>query len=189
MKITPKHSLLALPAVMLCLSSCLSDDEKTYKDYTDWRNQNLEYIDQAKAATINGVKQYEEVTPDWDKTTTILVQWHNDRSLTQNNLVPMSNSTVDVKYILTTIEGDTIDSSYSQTAYGDSIYRCRPNNMITGFQTALTSMHVGDSVTTIIPYTAGYGASGSGSVLPYSTLIFGIKLVGIDAWETPSWRQ
>lgn len=180
---------LAFPAVLLSLSSCLSDDEKTYNDYTDWRNQNLEYIDKAKEATIDGVRQYEEVTPPWDSSTTILMQWHNNRSLTQGNLVPMNNSTVDVKYILKTIEGDTIDSSYAQTAYGDSIYRCRPNNMITGFQAALTSMHVGDSVTTIIPYTAGYGSAGSGSVLPFSTLIFGIKLVGIDSWEKPSWRQ
>lgn len=178
---------LALPAILLSLSSCLSDDEKRYNDYTEWRNQNLEYIDRAKAATVDGVKQYEEITPAWDKATSILMQWHNNRAQTQQNLVPMDNSTVDIKYILTTIEGDTIDSSYKQTVHGDSIYRCRPNEMITGFQIALTSMHEGDSVTTIIPYTAGYGAVGSGSVLPYSTLIFGIKLVDINAWDTPSW--
>lgn len=182
------YGFLALPMALLALSSCLSDEEKTYKDYTEWRNQNLEYIDNAKAETVNGVKVYEEVTPDWDKATTILMRWHNDRSKTQNNLVPMNNSTIDVKYILTTVEGDTIDSSYSQTAYGDSIYRCKPTNLITGFQVAVTNMHVGDSITTIIPYTAGYGYAGSGSVQPYSTLIFGIKLVDINAWETPSWN-
>lgn len=184
-----KLAFLALPAALLAMSSCLSDEERTYKDYTEWRNQNTEYFDNAKAATINGVKQYEEIVPDWDKGTTILMQWHNNRSLTADKLVPLSNSTVDIKYILTTIEGDTIDSSYSQTVYGDSIYRCRPNNMITGFQIALTNMHVGDTITTVIPYNAGYGYSGSGSVQPYSTLIFGIKLVGIDTWETPSWRK
>lgn len=177
---------IVLPAVLLGLSSCLSDDEKTYRDYTDWRNQNLEYIDQAKNATVDGKKQYEQLTPDWDKTTTILIQWHNNRLLTQQNLIPMDNSTVDVKYILKTIEGDTIDSSYKRTNYGDSIFRCRPNEMITGFQVALTNMHVGDSVTTVIPYSAGYGAAGHGNVLPYSTLIFGIKLVDINAWNTPS---
>lgn len=174
---------LAFPAVLLGLSSCLSDDEKLYKDYTDWRNQNLEYIEKAAAATINGTKQYEQVTPPWDKNTMILMQWHNNRTLTQQNLVPMNNSTIDVKYILTTIEGDTIDSSYSQTTYGDSIFRCQPNEMITGFQVAVTSMHIGDSVTTVIPYTAGYGAVGQNKILPYSTLIFGIKLVDIYRWD------
>ncbi|MBD5358811.1 MAG: FKBP-type peptidyl-prolyl cis-trans isomerase [Bacteroides sp.] len=168
---------LALPAVLLSLSSCLSDDEKTYRDYTDWRNQNLEYIEQAEAATIDGNKQYEHVTPVWDKNTTILMQWHNNRALTQQNLSPMNNSTVDVKYILTTIEGDTIETT------GDSIFRCKPNEMITGFQVALTSMHIGDSVTTVIPYTAGYGATGYNKILPYSTLIFGIKLADIYGWE------
>ncbi len=179
---------LALPAMLFTLSSCLGDDTDS-SDYSEWRTQNLEYFDNAKAATINGVKVYEEVTPVWDNATTILMKWHNDRTKTQDNLVPISNSTIDVKYILTTIEGDTIDSSYSQTTYGDSIYRCQPNNLITGFQIAVTNMHVGDSITTVIPYTAGYGYYGSGDVLPYSTLIFGIKLVDINAWETPSWRQ
>ncbi|MDE6074493.1 MAG: FKBP-type peptidyl-prolyl cis-trans isomerase, partial [Muribaculaceae bacterium] len=48
---------------------------------------------------------------------------------------------------------------------------------------ALEKMHVGDSVEVIIPYQAGYGASSSGSILPYSTLRFGIKLVNIPYYE------
>lgn len=174
---------LALPLLLLCMSSCLGDDDKTI-NYSEWRTKNLEYFDNAMAATVNGVKQYTPVTPAWDKNSTILMQWHNDRSLTEKNLSPMDNSTVDIKYILTNIEGDTIETSYSLTANGDSIYRCRPNEMITGFQIALTSMHIGDTVTTVIPYTAAYGSSGHNSILPYSTLIFGIKLVDIYAWET-----
>ncbi len=173
---------LALPAILLCMSSCLGDDEKTI-NYSEWRTKNLEYFDNAMAATVNGEKQYTPVTPAWDKTSTILMQWHNDRSLTEKNLSPMSNSTVDIKYILTSIEGDTIESSYASTR-GDSIYRCTPNELITGFQIALTTMHIGDTVTTVIPYTAGYGASGYNKILPYSTLIFGIKLVDIYAWES-----
>ncbi len=48
---------------------------------------------------------------------------------------------------------------------------------------ATTNMLPGDSVTAIIPYTSGYGISGSNSVLPYSTLIFQIKLDKILSYD------
>ena len=178
---------LILPSLIFGLSSGLGDDE--YSDYKEWRQQNLAYIENAENETVDGKPKYEKITPEWDKSFYILMQWHNDRSLTANNLSPLDNSTCKVKYILTTIEGDTIDSSYAMTEYGDSLLQCQPSGMITGFWTAMTSMHVGDSVTAIIPYTAGYGAYGSGSVLPYSTLIFGIKLVSIPSFETIPGRQ
>lgn len=180
---------LCLPAAIfaLSLSSCLGDDETN--DYTEWRNKNAEYINQAEAATENGVKVYEKMIPAWDKSSFVLMKWHNDRSLTASRLSPLDNSTINVKYLLTNVEGDTIDSSYRLTANGDSIFQCRPCEMVTGFWIATTSMHVGDSVTAVMPYTCGYGVSGSGSVLPYSTLIFQIKLDSIVAFETLPDRQ
>ena len=89
----------------------------------------------------------------------------------QNKINPLSNSTCIVKYTLTNIDGDTLDSSASFT--------CKPNNMITGFMAALTKMAVNDTVTAVIPYTAGYGVYGFNSILPYSTLVFGIRLDSI----------
>ncbi len=179
---------LALPTMLLAMSSCLGDDEG-YSDYKEWRQENLTYIENAKAETVDGKPKYESVTPEWDKSFSILMQWHNDRSKTANNLSPLDNSTCNVKYILKNIEGDTIESSYKLTEHGDSIFQCQPTGLITGFWTALTNMHVGDSVTAILPYTAGYGIMGSGSILPYSTLIFGIKLVSIPSFETIPGRQ
>lgn len=176
---------LALPALLLSMSSCLSNDKEA--DYADWRTKNLEYIDSIQNLRQNGESLFQKISPDWDKTSFVLLKWHNDRALTASALSPLSNSTVDVKYILTNVEGDTIDSSYHQTQYGDSIYRTTPNTLITGFQIALLNMHVGDSVTAVIPYEAGYGATGSGNILPYSTLSFEIKLVGIPALETRPW--
>ncbi len=184
-----KIGFIALPAVLLSLSSCLGNDDISKNDYAEWRQSNFDYIEKAEAATINGQKQYEKVIPDWDKSIFTLIQWHNDRSLTAKNLSPLSNSTCNVKYTLTNIEGDTLDTSSTQTEHGDSIFQCRPNNMITGFSVALTSMHIGDSVTAVIPYNAGYGTSGYNSILPYSTLIFSIKLVDIPAFESSSPRQ
>lgn len=180
---------LTLPFAIsvLALSSCLGDDPES--DYSEWRTRNTDYIEKAEASTINGVKEYEKIVPAWDKASFVLLKWHNDRSQTANRLSPLDNSTINVKYLLTNIEGDTIDSSYKLTENGDSIFQCQPCEMVTGFWIATTSMHVGDSVTAVMPYTCGYGVTGSGSILPYSTLIFQIKLDSIVAFETLPDRQ
>ena len=75
-----------------------------------------------------------------------------------------------------------VDSSYNMTTYGDSLYKCKPMNTIQGFAIALTSMHIGDSCTVIIPYFVGYDTSTTSNIKkPYSTLIYEMKLVDIPA--------
>lgn len=166
-------------ALLPLMASCLKDDP--YETYEEWRVENTAYFDSIeRGIPANG---FEKVAPKWDPASAILMKWHNNRALTAGNLMPLDNSTVDVKYLLTNVKGDTIDSSYKLTANGDSIFRCQPTALITGFWIALTNMHVGDSVTTVIPWQAGYGAGGSGNILPYSTLIFQIKLDSIVALE------
>lgn len=176
-----KHFGFLLPISLIILASCMKGDDFDYT-YSEWRQKNTDYITAAEAATENGEKVYQKIVPTWDKASFTLVKWHT-RGTTGSLLTPLSNSTIDVVYLLRSIEGDTIDSSYSQTVFGDSIYRCRPCDLITGFQIASTSMNVGDSVTAIIPYWSGYGVNGSGSVLPFSTLIFEIKLKQIVAYD------
>ena len=163
-----------------CLTSCLGDDNSY--DYKDWINQNETYfVRMQDTIGADGKKVYEKVTPVWAPGVFVLAQWHNDRSLTSGNLVPMDNSTVDITYEGKYVTGRVFDSSFSKA---DSILRCRPNEMIVGFWTMLTNMHVGDSVTSVIPTNAGYGAS-STTIMPYSTLIFNIKLKSIYKYEMP----
>ncbi len=192
MKINIKrYGFLIFPSMLALLSSCLHDSEeqKMMNDYMDWYNRNTEYITKAETEKLpDGTLKYQKVTPKWDPSSFVLMQWHK-RGDTPSRITPLDNSTIDVKYLLTNIDGDTIDSSYKLTTYGDSIFRCRPNEMITGFWVATTQMEVGDSVTAVIPYTSGYGYTGSGSVLPFSTLIFQIKLEGIPAYDSNPWRQ
>ncbi len=164
------------------LSSCLGDDDDTY-DYSEWISSNENYLSEKEAETdADGNKLYEKIVPSWCPGVYVLATWHNDRSKTEGNLVPMDNSTVDVIYECSYIDGTMIDKSYNNTTYGDSIYRCKPSDNIVGFWTMLTNMHVGDSVTCVIPTNAGYGTTGS--VLPYSTLIYHMKLKSIHAYET-----
>ena len=166
--------ILPLTLVSLLFSSCLGNNNEA-NNYSEWRAENDAFIANAEIETENGLLVYEKVSPSWDNTVFALMRWHNEREANSNGLVPLSNSTIDVKYTLTTIAGDTVDSSSS--------FRCKPNQMITGFWTAVTNMHETDTVTAIIPYSSGYGAYGSGAVPPYSTLIFGIRLDSIVAYE------
>ena len=171
MKFT-KYFIFLFGCALLLLPSCLGNNDNISKDYTEWYTINQEYIDSCELVMENGSLAYERVVPNWDQSVFVLMRWYNDRSETVNLLTPLSNSTITVKYTLTNIAGDTLDSSSS--------FECQPNNMITGFWTAVTHMHEKDTITAVIPYDAGYGSYGSGSVLPYSTLIFGIRLDSIN---------
>ena len=171
MKFKLKHLFPVFTAVSLfVLPACLGDNNET--NYSAWRIKNTEYFDSLSILTNpDGTLVYQEITPDWDKSFSILIKWHNEGEENPSLITPLSTSTCIVNYTLTNIAGDTLDSSAS--------FKCVPNNMITGFMAAVTNMKGNDPVTAVLPYTAGYGTYGSGSVYPYSTLIFGIRLDSI----------
>ncbi len=177
-----KYILHAAAALLIapCVTSCLGNDDDSY-DYTAWKNDNEAYFTRMEDTVgSDGKKVFEKITPVWAPGVSILAQWHNDRSLTASNLVPMDNSTVKVVYDCYYVDGNILDASWRTNA--DSLYTCKPSDNIVGFWTMLTNMHVGDSVTCVIPTNAAYGASGSGT-RPYSTLIYHMKLKAISAYE------
>lgn len=168
--------------LVLPLASCLDDDN--LKDYGEWKEKNEEFIlEKQYSMSADGSYVYERINAGWAPDIFVLMKWHNDRLLTEKNLVPLDNSTVDVKYQVMLMDSTIMDSSYSRT---DSVYTSQPYKNIPGFWLALTNMHVGDSVTVIIPWQAAYGSTGSGDIKPYSALIFDMKLKGIPYYQTPS---
>ncbi len=185
-----KYILHAAAALLIApgMTSCLSDDDNNSFDYNAWKNENETYYTRMEDTIgADGKKVFEKITPVWAPGVTILAQWHNDRSLTASNLVPMDNSTVKVTYDAFYVNGVTLDSSKwahtgSSWDLSDSTYICKPSDNIVGFWAMLTNMHVGDSVTCVIPQNAAYGAS-STSTLPYSTLVYHMKLKAITAYE------
>lgn len=168
-------------ALLLMMQSCLGDDNTN--DYTDWINANRAYVDSISKVTENGLPVYKKITPDWAPNNSVYIKWHNDTTLTSKNLSPMSNSTVNITYRFENIYGTLIQDSYSNTAHGDSIYQSRPNQNIVGMWVGMLNMHVGDSVTMVIPSESGYGAQSSSAVAPYSTLVYHVKMKGIPSYE------
>lgn len=163
-----------LPLMASTLSGCLKSD---HEDYEIWRAENDAYL-----KTIN-MNEFEKVSPDWAPLNSVYIKWHNDRSLTAGNLVPMANSTVVAKYELEDINGTKIENSYARR---DSAYTSQPLNNVIGMWIALTTMHVGDSATLIIPYDSGYGAQIRSGMKPYTNLIYHLKLKEIKAFERPA---
>lgn len=175
--------LILAAAVLLPLASCLGDnDTDLEKKYGEWKKTNEEFVEKAAAErNADGTPVYERIVPDWSKDIYVLMRWHNDRSLTEKNLVPLDNSTCAVKYTLMLADSTIADASHKN--YADSIYSCMPKSNVPGFWTALTHMHVGDSVTVVVPWKAGYGTVGTTGIKPFSTLIFSIKLKEITAYQ------
>lgn len=168
--------ILAIVALTM-LDSCLG--KNVYDEYKDWRENNDAWYQQQ---SVSG--QYATAIAPWDPSAQVLIRWHNDTMLTRDNLKPLVTSTVDVKYHLKRYDGAPLDSSYLNSSPADSIYRTLVSSNIEGWMIALTRMHVGDTCTVIIPYQQGYGsAKMSDLLLPYSNLIFDIKLVDIYKYK------
>ena len=167
------YTVLLAAMALTMLDSCLGNN--VYDEYKDWRQKNDAWYGQQKASG-----QYSVLIAPWDPSAQVLIRWHNDTMLTRNNLKPLITSTVDVKYHLSLYDGTPVDSSYYMTSPADSIYRSMINQNVEGWMIALTRMHVGDSCTVIIPYQQAYGSNKQSDVLvPYSNLVFDLKLVDI----------
>lgn len=180
---------LLLPALSLVWTGCSEESEADIWDkYTDWREDNEAWLaQQARLETEDGKAYYERIVPTWNPGVYILMHYHNDRQSTEQNLVPQETSTVTVKYRGKLYNNDIpFDSSYNNVSsiYGDSVYVTSVNSVIDGWQIALQYMHVGDSVTVLIPYNVGYGSSTANEAIPpYSALEFDIKLVDIPYYQ------
>lgn len=165
------------------VASC-GDDGNSWTEYSQWRNDNIEwYLQQKELKNPNGTSYYTELSPAWYTNSGVLIHYFNDRQQTAGNLSPLLTSHVSVKYRGELYNGVAFDST--ATTGADTVRTFALSNVVPGWKVALCDMHVGDSCEVVIPYTMGYGAQGTTSISPYSTLKFNIKLVDIPAYEIP----
>jgi len=89
---------------------------------------------------------------------------------------PKSNSTVEVHYVGTLMDGREFDSSKRR---GESA-TFGVNDVIKGWQEAIPLMRIGSRWLVFIPPSLAYGVKGAGAVIgPNETLIFEIELLDI----------
>ena len=97
-----------------------------------------------------------------------------------NGEVPKATDKVLVNYEGRLIDGTVFDASKK---HGDKPAEFKPSQVIKGWTEALTMMPVGSKWELYIPYELAYGERNTGSIKPYSALIFTVELVGIDNGE------
>lgn len=94
---------------------------------------------------------------------------------------PQYNDSVFVHYQGRLIDWTLFDKTYSGAEpdfYKNENSRTfKVNAVVKGWTEALMQMKVGEKRRIVLPYTLGYGTSGSGSINPYSTLIFDVQLI------------
>lgn len=97
--------------------------------------------------------------------------------LTQGTgVIPADTSKVKVHYRGTLIDGTEFDSSYKR----NEPTTFAANQVIKGWTEALTMMPVGSKWMVYVPEDLAYGARNSGTIKPYSTLIFEVELLDIE---------
>ncbi|GAA4482014.1 FKBP-type peptidyl-prolyl cis-trans isomerase [Microbacterium panaciterrae] len=112
------------------------------------------------------------IVPDAKKPTTLVAQ----TLIKGTGAVVKATDTVRVQY--TGVDWDTktvFDSSWDKQAASFAL-----NQVIPGFGKGLAGQTVGSQVLLVVPPKDGYGAQGSGSVKPNSTLVFVVDILGID---------
>lgn len=171
--------------LLTVIAACSLETDSNWNTYEDWRNENETWIaEMEELRDENGDLYYTKVQAAWDngENAYVLMRFFNDTTLTVDNLKPLYTSTVDVKYIGRDYEDTALDSSYLLTEPADSILRTTVSGVIGGWMIALQNMHIGDTCEVIIPYQQAYSSEGIGDILPYSTLIFNMKLVDIPGY-------
>lgn len=181
-----KLFLLAAAAAGLTVlvQSCNDSDDDTsiWTKYADWRTANINFITEQEARVDeDGEPFYSRVYAPWAPNEYILIHWFNDREETAGNLQPLYTSTVTTAYNGRLYNDVMFDSSYSAEG-GQANFGV--NQVIGGWQIALTHMRVGDTVQIVVPYQSAYGSSTTNTAIPpYSTLQFNLKLRDIPAYE------
>lgn len=90
--------------------------------------------------------------------------------------IPADTTKVKVNYRGTLIDGTEFDSSYKRNEPTTFV----ANQVIKGWTEALTMMPVGSKWMLYIPQELAYGSRDTGTIKPYSTLIFEVELVDIE---------
>lgn len=88
---------------------------------------------------------------------------------------PAEDSTVQVHYHGTLVDGSVFDSSVERGQPAEFPV----NRVIAGWTEALQLMPAGSKWRLYIPQDLAYGAQGSGRIAPYSALIFDVELLAV----------
>lgn len=171
------------------LSSCEEDDDDVDEDteFDFWQERNdMAIADWAADTSLKKIKNYSlnENAPAGDGDYVYVKVLEEGDGIGY----PMITDTVRIAYrgrlipTKTYTDGFVFDQSYLNEFSWKTAYPAQGASWITGLQTALLQMHIGDRWLIHIPYQLAYGASSGSTTIPaYSNLIFDVAL--FDYWH------
>ena len=163
------------------------------EDTTVYRAEDARNLYETKSKEIRDAKNaaYKAENEDWLKTNATKPGVNVMASGLQYKVLkagtgakPAADQTVEVIYEGKMIDGTVFDATSRHNGRKTDSFRC--NQVIKGWTEALTNMNVGSKWEIYIPQELAYGAREAGQIKPYSTLIFTVELVGIEAPESTS---
>ena len=175
-------------SVLLGLTSC--EETTEVGEFDNWQERNAHFVDsiaaEARANTYGDWKVFLaeglDASKEWGDEYYVYCQVIEEGNGMEH---PLYTDSVVINYSGRLMPTDTYPDGY----LFDSSYRgeLNPsfnvpvtlalNETVKGFYTALQQMADGDIWKVYIPYTLGYGTSGSSAIPGYSTLVFDINLV------------
>jgi len=167
-------------------TSCTEKDN-TVEEFTNWQSKNETYWNKLYTATQQKIKSGDtswkiilNYTFQNQKQTSGSALTYSPEDYIMGRLIPSTTYTSGLIFDKSW-SNDTFNATTSRPAHSfiGLTYSSEGKavSLVDGFTTALMSMHRGDHWTVYIPYQLGYGASASGMVPAYSTLIFDLRLV------------
>lgn len=178
-----RFSLVLLFLVGFGLSSCIDNESTVEAILIKDKEAIAEYLAENP---LEGEKEF------IDEFTGVHMFWHK---VSESEIKPEIGDTLSVDYVGKLLSNRVFDTSDEQIARDNDVYnenreygplRYRLSNqlqLIEGFESAVSLMEEGDSVTVIFPSIYGYGSAGSQGgpvpIPPNSPIIFGIELLDI----------
>lgn len=205
------RAALCLVALLLSLTSC-SESDGTENEFDNWKERNDSFFNsiynQAKSAVDSGSKEW-KVIRQWSLPEAVGTNPENHivaRVLSegQGSGCPLYTDTVYVHYRLRYIpttqhpQGPVIEETWAGE-YNLATMSPRKISVaaISGWETALQNMHIGDRWLLYVPYQLAYGtadyqpSSSSGKIYGCSVLIYDVTLVAYyrKGQVVPAWKS
>lgn len=176
--------------LLLAFVSCSDDDDDDYLPVDEaWKAANIEAFD--KRQYDDGISYINSESGNGKILYKVIKKGEGTETIYYNSVVKCyykgcfiadedGNYIANRDSILS--QGQVFDSRLEEDD-DDPIEATVGTGLIDGWATALQHMHVGDEWEVWVPYSLGYGVSGSSSgtvtINPYTTLVFKVKVASI----------
>ena len=170
-----KSKLIYLLLAVLISGAFQSCSNKDEDSYAEWREKNEAYIEE-----IKNNPEYKATTEPKGGPGAIYYKRLNPLEF-DDRVSPIYTDKVKVHYKGSFYEG-TVFADASDRTVALNVNKVELSNItgeVKGLAVALQNMQVGDKWEIQIPWELGYGYYGSGSIPPYSALVFEIELLEI----------